>query len=165
MPADRQDFADNRTDRPDAAVLPRVRDVLDAEVLLRGDPQVLVGGDALDAPVRWVHVSDSDQVAQLLDGGELLLTPAAGWPGADAALRSVVDSLADAGIAGIVMELGARFPVAPPALVACAAPGSTKAAVMLSAQPWRPPMSSSSRPASGSTSCGKSWRCADDSSR
>lgn len=118
MPADRQDFADNRTDRPDAAALPRVRDVLDAEVLLRGDPQVLVGGDALDAPVRWVHVSDSDQVAQLLDGGELLLTTAAGWPGADAALRGVVDSLADAGIAGIVMELGARFPVAPPALVA-----------------------------------------------
>jgi len=118
MPADRQDFADNRTDRPDAAALPRVRDVLDAEVLLRGDPQVLVGGDALDAPVRWVHVSDSDQVAQLLDGGELLLTTAAGWPGADAALRGVVDSLADAGIAGIVIELGARFPVAPPALVA-----------------------------------------------
>ena len=124
MPADRQDFADNRTDRPDTAALPRVRDVLDAEVLLRGDPQVLVGGDALDAPVRWVHVSDSDQVAQLLDGGELLLTTAAGWPGADAALRSMVDSLADAGIAGIVMELGARFPVAPPALVAaCRARG------------------------------------------
>ncbi|MGN7977507.1 PucR family transcriptional regulator [Microbacterium sp. 22195] len=124
MPADRQDFVDNRTDRPDAAALPRVRDVLDAEVLLRGDPQVLVGGDALDAPVRWVHVSDSDQVAQLLDGGELLLTTAAGWPGADAALRSLVDSLADAGIAGIVMELGARFPVAPPALVAaCRARG------------------------------------------
>lgn len=118
MPSDRQDIVDDRTNRPDAAALPRVRDVLEAEVLLRGDPQVLVGGPALDAPVRWVHVSDSDQVAQLLDGGELLLTTAAGWPGSDAALRGVVDSLAGAGIAGIVLELGARFPVAPPALVA-----------------------------------------------
>lgn len=104
--------------------LPRVRDVLEAGVLLRGDPQVLVGGPALDARVRWVHVSDSDQVAGLLDGGELLLTTAAGWSGADAALRTTAASLAAAGVAGVVLELGARFPVAPPALVAaCRAHG------------------------------------------
>lgn len=111
-----------QTDRPDG--LPRVRDVLDAGVLVRGDPQVLVGGPALDARVRWVHVSDSDEVASLLDGGELLLTTAAGWSGSDVALRAVVARLVDAGVAGIVLELGARFPVAPPALVAaCRAHG------------------------------------------
>lgn len=104
--------------------MPSVGDVLDAGVLARGDPQVLVGGSALDARVRWVHVSDSDEVAGLLDGGELLLTTAAGWSGTDAALRSIAASLADAGVAGVVLELGARFPVAPPALIAaCRARG------------------------------------------
>lgn len=113
-----------RTERPDGVALPRVRDVLDAGVLSRGDPQVLVGGSALDARVRWVHVSDSDEVAALLDGGELLLTTAAGWRGTDAALRTVTASLAAAGVAGVVLELGTRFPVAPPALIAaCRAHG------------------------------------------
>ncbi|WP_347271923.1 PucR family transcriptional regulator ligand-binding domain-containing protein [Microbacterium sp. H1-D42] len=112
------------TDRPDAVALPSVRDVLQVEAVRRGGPEVLVGGDALDVPVRWAHVSDSDQVADLLEGGELLLTTAAGWSGSDAALRAMANSLADAGVAGIVVELGNRFAVAPPALVAaCRARG------------------------------------------
>ncbi|MEV7632348.1 PucR family transcriptional regulator ligand-binding domain-containing protein [Microbacterium sp. NPDC089318] len=124
MSADRPKDVSLRTDRPDDIALPRLRDVLDAGMLVRGDPQVLVGGSALDARVRWVHVSDSPEVARLLDGGELLLTTAAGWSGTDAALHAVVTSLAEAGVAGIVLELGARFPVAPPALVAaCRARG------------------------------------------
>lgn len=124
MAADRPEDDRVRTDRPDSVGLPRLRDVLDAGMLVRGDPQVLVGGPALDARVRWVHVSDSAEVAGLLDGGELLLTTAAGWSGTDAALRAVASSLAEAGVAGIVLELGARFPVAPPALVAaCRARG------------------------------------------
>lgn len=124
MAAERTEDRRIRTERPDDIALPRVRDVLDAGVLSGGDPQVLVGGSALDARVRWVHVSDSEEVAGLLDGGELLLTTAAGWSGTDAALRSVTASLADAGVAGIVLELGTRFPVAPPALIAaCRAHG------------------------------------------
>lgn len=124
MAADRPEDDHVRTDRPDDIALPRLRDVLDAGMLVRGDPQVLVGGPALDARVRWVHVSDSAEVAGLLDGGELLLTTAAGWSGTDAALRAIAASLADAGVAGIVLELGARFPVVPPALVAaCRARG------------------------------------------
>ncbi|WP_313355876.1 PucR family transcriptional regulator ligand-binding domain-containing protein, partial [Microbacterium sp.] len=124
MAADRPKDDRIRTERPDGVALPRVRDVLDAGVLSRGDPQVLVGGAALDARVRWVHVSDSDEVAGLLDGGELLLTTAAGWSGTDAALRSVTARLAGAGVAGVVLELGTRFPVAPPALIAaCRAHG------------------------------------------
>lgn len=124
MASDRPEDETVRTDRPDDVALPRVRDVLEAGMLLRGDPQVLVGGHALEARVRWVHVSDSDDVAGLLDGGELLLTTAAGWRGTDAALRAIAESLAAAGVAGIVLELGARFPVAPPALVAaCRARG------------------------------------------
>lgn len=124
MPAERMEDGRLRTDRLDDVALPRVRDVLDTPVLMAGDPQVLVGGPALDARVRWVHVSDSAEVAGLLDGGELLLTTAAGWSGTDASLRAVAASLTAAGVAGVVLELGARFPVAPPALiVACRAHG------------------------------------------
>lgn len=118
MPPDRQDLADHRTDRPEQIALPRVRDVLAEDAVRRGDPDVLVGGDALDAAVRWVHVSDSDRVATLLDGGELLLTTAAGWSGDDVALRALAASLADVGVAGVVIELGNRFSVVPPAFVA-----------------------------------------------
>ena len=138
MPADRLDFASDRTDRPgrslsDASTrshslspglretkgdpgLPSVADALEVASLQAGIPEVLAG--SVDAPVRWVHVSDSDRVAALLDGGELLLTTGAGWPGAADALARLVDELADAGLAGVVLELGTRFAVVPPPLVA-----------------------------------------------
>ncbi|MBS1906563.1 MAG: PucR family transcriptional regulator ligand-binding domain-containing protein [Actinobacteria bacterium] len=96
--------------------MPTVADALQVASLQAGIPEVLAG--SVEVPVRWVHVSDSERVAALLDGGELLLTTGAGWPGAADALTRLVDELADAGLAGIVLELGTRFTVAPPALVA-----------------------------------------------
>ncbi|MFE2774258.1 PucR family transcriptional regulator [Microbacterium resistens] len=93
-----------------------VAEALTVGSLRDAHPEVLAGD--LDVPVRWVHVSDSDRVAALLDGGELLLTTGAGWAGTDAALAGLVHALADADLAGIVLELGTRFAVAPPALVA-----------------------------------------------
>lgn len=93
-----------------------VAEALTVPSLRDAHPEVLAGD--LDVPVRWVHVSDSDRVAALLDGGELLLTTGAGWAGTDAALAGLVHALADADLAGIVLELGTRFAVAPPALVA-----------------------------------------------
>jgi len=135
--ADRLDFTAGRTDRPDRhprdgsarrppspaqdptkgdPALPTVADALEVASLQAGIPDVLTG--SVDVPVRWVHVSDSERVAALLDGGELLLTTGAGWPGAADALARLVDELADAGLAGIVLELGTRFAVVPPPLVA-----------------------------------------------
>ena len=118
MPADRLDFVTDRTDRPEAFEpgLPTVADALEVASLQAGIPEVLAG--SVDVPVRWVHVSDSERVAALLDGGELLLTTGAGWPGGADALTRLADELADAGLAGIVLELGTRFAVVPPALVA-----------------------------------------------
>ncbi|WP_336647757.1 PucR family transcriptional regulator [Microbacterium sp. MMO-10] len=118
MPADRLDFVADRTDRPEAFEpgLPTVADALEVASLQAGIPEVLAG--SVDVPVRWVHVSDSERVAALLDGGELLLTTGAGWPGGADALIRLADELADAGLAGIVLELGTRFAVVPPALVA-----------------------------------------------
>ena len=93
------------------AIAEAVADVLAENAVQQGEPEVLVGGAALDAAVRWVHVSDSVGVARLLDGGELLLTTGAGWPVDDGELRAFASSLHRAGIAGIVFELdpGASF--------------------------------------------------------
>lgn len=85
---------------------------------------MLVGGAALDAGVRWVHASDSADVARLLDGGELLLTTGAAWPTEAGALRRLVTELTRAGVSGVVIELGARMSRVPDAVVeACASSG------------------------------------------
>lgn len=98
-----------------------VADVLAEPTVQAGDPDVRVGGAALLAPVRWVHVSDSLGVARLLDGGELLLTTGAGWDADADGLRDFVVGLRRAGLAGIVFEQGTRHSEVPAAVVdACA---------------------------------------------
>lgn len=121
--SDRQEFALDRTDRPArASALLTVAEVLAEPALQAGEPEVLVGGAALDAEVRWAHVSDSAGVARLLDGGELLLSTGAGWPERAEDLAAFVHGLHRAGVAGIVLELGAAHARVPDAVVeACAA--------------------------------------------
>ncbi|MDJ1114610.1 PucR family transcriptional regulator [Microbacterium dauci] len=115
------DRAPSRTDRPDSGVsLPSVREVLALDAMLAGRPDVLVGGGALDARVRWVHVSDSAGVARLLDGGELLLSTGSAWPASSEELHEFVAGLADAGLSCLVLELGTHHHEVPPALVAAA---------------------------------------------
>lgn len=80
-------------------------------------PEVLTGRERLDAPVRWVHVAETAEAARLGSGGELLLATGVGWPADDAALRRLGRVLVDAGVAGLVLELGAPMPAAPAALV------------------------------------------------
>ncbi len=86
-----------------------VRDVLAMPQVQHAAPRVVAGHDRLDGPVRWVHVAEIPDIAQLLQGGELVLTTGIGLPEADAELRRWVDALADVGVAGIVVELGRRF--------------------------------------------------------
>uniref|UniRef100_UPI0028963901 PucR family transcriptional regulator ligand-binding domain-containing protein n=1 Tax=Microbacterium sp. TaxID=51671 RepID=UPI0028963901 len=122
--SERRDIADLRTDRPTGSIFVTVADVLAETAVQQGEPEVLVGGAALDAAVRWVHVSDSAGVARLLDGGELLLTTGAGWPVDDDELRAFASSLHRAGIAGIVFELKtARQTVPQPVVDVCATVG------------------------------------------
>jgi len=80
--------------------------------------RVLVGGDQLDRPVRWVHVAESARAGQLLRGGELLLATGSGW-GADAASRrALVRSFHDAGAAALVLEIGQYWSEVPAEVVA-----------------------------------------------
>ena len=115
--SERQDFELGRTERPARAdALLAVSDVLADPAVQAGAPEVVVGGAALDAEVRWVHVSDSTAVARLLDGGELLLSTGAGWPSDATALREFVRALHRTGVAGVVVELGAALERMPDAV-------------------------------------------------
>ncbi|HEX8207488.1 MAG TPA: PucR family transcriptional regulator ligand-binding domain-containing protein [Solirubrobacteraceae bacterium] len=89
------------------------------ELLSDLDVEVLAGESAMDAPVRWVHISELDDPTQWLSGGELLLTT--GLPLGDAAAqRAYVKRLADHGLAGLGFGLGFAHDEVPPALVEAA---------------------------------------------
>ena len=127
--AERHVFGLNRTDRPGVAetavaVLPTIADVLLLDAVTMAGPEVLAGRSALGRPVRWVHVTETASVAGFVSGGELLLSTGVGWPReADEVERYVAEADA-AGVAGLVLELGVRYPSAPRALVdACAKRG------------------------------------------
>ena len=118
--ADRREDEPNQTDRPNGpgerggdAGLPTVREILTLEAVAQGVPEVLAGDDALDARVRWVHASDSAGVARLLNGGELLLSTGSGWPTEPADLEAFIAGLVDAGVAGLVLELGVHYRYVP----------------------------------------------------
>ncbi|SFQ00126.1 purine catabolism regulatory protein [Amycolatopsis arida] len=84
---------------------PTVAEVLALPVVRSGLPRVVAGAAGLDRRVRWVHVAEVADIAHLLKGGELVLTTGIALPDDAAALTAYVDSLADAGVAGVVVEL------------------------------------------------------------
>jgi purine catabolism regulator len=122
---DRRKDVPSQTDRPGLSsayeTLPTVREVIALDAVAHGVPEVLVGDGALDARVRWLHVSDSAGVARLLDGGELLLSTGSSWPADPADLRRFIDELADAGLSGLVLELGTHYRYVPRVVVEAAA--------------------------------------------
>lgn len=122
--AERREDEPNRTDRPSGVIVadgvPTVREILTLDAVAQGVPEVLSGDDALDARVRWVHVSDSAGVARLLNGGELLLSTGSGWPTEPAELEGFIAGLVDAGLAGLVLELGVHYRYVPAVVEAAA---------------------------------------------
>ncbi len=105
---------------------PTVADVLALPELLAGEPQVVAGAQGVDREVSWAHVAAGRGVAELLDGGELILTTGAGWPHDETALAELAHGLVTAGaqsasgrtgVAAIVLELGRGFQAAPPPLI------------------------------------------------
>ncbi|GGV62695.1 transcriptional regulator [Streptomyces pilosus] len=90
---------------------------LDLPGLRSGLPEILTGADRLDRTVRWVHAGEVPNIASLLKGGELLLTTGYGLGTRPAEQRAFVRTLAERGIAALVVELGPRFSRLPAALV------------------------------------------------
>ena len=86
-------------------MLPTVRAILDLPVLRAADPRVLGGLAGLDAPVRWVHVSELLDVGGLLSGGELVLTTGLELEKEPGLTASFIRSLERAAAAGLIVEL------------------------------------------------------------
>lgn len=88
-----------------------VAEVLELPMIQAGAPQVLSGA-GLDRPVRWVHSIDVADLTNLLQGGELVLTTGGGLL---AEPRRYIESVAEAGAVGVVVELldaGVHVPAA-----------------------------------------------------
>ncbi|HEV2999396.1 MAG TPA: PucR family transcriptional regulator ligand-binding domain-containing protein, partial [Solirubrobacteraceae bacterium] len=90
------------------------------ELLSDLDVEVVAGESALDAPVRWVHISELADPTQWLSGGELLLTTGLQL-GDAAAQRAYVARLADHGLAGLGFGIGFAHAEVPAPLVEAAA--------------------------------------------
>ncbi|MET8290257.1 PucR family transcriptional regulator [Streptomyces sp. NPDC048448] len=94
-----------------------VQRALELPGLRSGLPEILAGADRLQRTVRWVHAGEVPNIASLLKGGELLLTTGYGLGTRPADQRAFVRTLAERGIAALVVELGPRFTRLPAALV------------------------------------------------
>ncbi|WP_225829180.1 PucR family transcriptional regulator [Streptomyces naphthomycinicus] len=106
---------DHRFDTQGAGIT--VQRALELPGLRSGLPEILAGADRLGRTVRWVHAGEVPNIASLLKGGELLLTTGYGLGTRPAEQRAFVRTLAERGIAALVVELGPRFARLPAALV------------------------------------------------
>ncbi|SES06731.1 purine catabolism regulatory protein [Streptomyces sp. yr375] len=79
---------------------------------------VRAGGDALDVPVRWAHVSELADPVPYMEGGELLLITALKLDAEDPqAMRRYVKRLVKAGVVGLGFAVGVAYEETPTALV------------------------------------------------
>ncbi|MET9895888.1 PucR family transcriptional regulator [Streptomyces sp. NBC_00647] len=106
---------DSRYDTQGAGIT--VQRALELPGLRSGLPEIIAGADRLHRTVRWVHAGEVPNIASLLKGGELLLTTGYGLGTRPAEQRAFVRTLAERGIAALVVELGPRFARLPAALV------------------------------------------------
>ncbi|APE36026.1 PucR family transcriptional regulator [Nocardia mangyaensis] len=97
-----------------------VADVLATPVVQAGQPEVVCAAN-LDRPVRWVHVSDQAEIAHVLVGAELILTTGQALAAPESARITYLRSLAAAGVAGLVVELGSYVSELGPVVAATAA--------------------------------------------
>lgn len=88
------------------SIPPTVGWVINSASVQRGRPRIVSGHAGLDRPVRWVHSGDLTSTVSLLRGGEVLLTTIAGVPEDPGEQRRLLDRATEAGLAGLIVELG-----------------------------------------------------------
>jgi len=100
-------------------------EVLELPVVRRGLPDVVAGHDALDRELRWAHVIEMPDPADLLKGGELVLTTGLGAGTKAEGQRAWIGSVIEQGAAAVAVELGTtwREQLPAPVVEACAAAG------------------------------------------
>lgn len=94
---------------PHDTALPTVAEALSFDSLRRGRAEVVAGTSGLDRRVRWAHISELVTIAEVLRGGELIITTGIALPKDPAALGRYVRGLAEADASGLVIGLGPRF--------------------------------------------------------
>lgn len=87
--------------------------MLALDVLAIGRPEVMAGDGVLDRPVRWVHVTEVDNIDDILGGHEVVLTTGLPISGPSADPHRFIQQLADASSCGLIVELGPRLPALP----------------------------------------------------
>lgn len=92
-------------DKPHQAPDLTIARLLDVDEIRRGDLEVVAGDDQLTRGVRWVHIADSENVAQLLEGGELVLSTGQSFRSSLESTAMFLDQLESASASGAVIEL------------------------------------------------------------
>jgi purine catabolism regulator len=96
-------------DDPGDLALPTLADVLTFDSLARGHAEVIAGAAGLGRRVRWAHISELPTIAEVLRGGELVITTGIALPTENAELAEYVRQLAAVGASGLIVGLGPRF--------------------------------------------------------
>lgn len=94
-----------------------LRDILALPALVQVKTEVICGADKLDTPVRWVHVVDTARGAELLNGGELLLTTGIVFDRPPEQQGELIDSFHRFGAIALLVEVGVQIPKVPAAVV------------------------------------------------
>lgn len=69
-----------------------------------GNPVVLSGEEHLDTPIRWVHIAETEEVTDLLEGGELLLSSSPAFQHSVERTRAFLIQAHRAGAVGFTVE-------------------------------------------------------------
>lgn len=96
-----------------------VGDALGFEIFQRSQARLVAGSAGLDREIRWVHAAEVPEIADLLVGGELLLTTGMGL-GDPRLQKRFIRDLAGVGVAGVVLQLGRTFGQVPSTMVSTA---------------------------------------------
>lgn len=91
-------------DNPHRGLDLTIAGLLEVDEIRGGDPEVVSGSDQLERTVRWVHIADSENVAQFLEGGELVLSTGQSFRSSLESTAMFFDQLESAA-AGAVIEL------------------------------------------------------------
>lgn len=95
-----------------------VAQALELPIFAEAQARLVAGASRLGNVITWVHSAEISDIARFLSGGELLLTAGSGIGHTEAGQRAYIRGLAEAGAAGIGVELGGRvFCEIPPAVL------------------------------------------------
>ena len=86
-------------------MLPRIRSVLELPVVQMAEPSLLSGRDRLEHEVRWVHVSEQNNMTGLLQGGEMVLGTGLGIGNTVSEISLYLAALEAAGAVALMVEL------------------------------------------------------------